>query len=215
MIKSLKIRKNSKEDKILLFKEVSNLKKINILFGGNGVGKSTFLNGLKENSFEIESKKPIKIFSYTNSLDNKKISKNNVIEKYTDIIKIYNSSQYSEGQAMIHFFRPFLLDVEDYARNNTTEDIVVLIDEMDSGLSIENINMLLHLIVDMCNEFKNIQFFISTNHYHYTYVFKEVLNMYDGTWIRIESYEEYFQRLNEGIQIFNRAGKDFSFLDAY
>lgn len=215
MIKSLKIRKNSKEDKILLFKEVSNLKKINILFGGNGVGKSTFLNGLKENSFEIESKKPIKIFSYTNSLDNKKISKNNAIEKHTDIIKIYNSSQYSEGQAMIHFFRPFLLDVEDYARNNTTEDIVVLIDEMDSGLSIENINMLLHLIVDMCNEFKNIQFFISTNHYHYTYVFKEVLNMYDGTWIRIESYEEYFQRLNEGIQIFNRAGKDFSFLDAY
>lgn len=116
---------------------------------------------------------------------------------------------------MIHFFRPFLLDVEDYARNNPTEDVVILIDEMDSGLSIENINMFLHLIVDMCNEFKNIQFFILTNHYHYTYVFKYVLNMYDGTWIRIESYEEYFQRLNEGIQIFNRAGRDFSFLDAY
>ena len=116
---------------------------------------------------------------------------------------------------MIHFLRPFLLDVENYARDNTSEDIIVLIDEMDSGLSIENINMLLHLIVDMCKEFENIQFFISTNHYHYTYVFKDVLNMYDGTWIRIESYEEYFQRLNEGIQIFNRAGRDFSFLDAY
>ena len=75
--------------------------------------------------------------------------------------------------------------------------------------------MLLHLIVDMCKEFENIQFFISTNHYHYTYVFKNVLNMYDGTWIRIDSYEEYFQRLNEGIKIFNKAGRDFSFLNIY
>ena len=33
MIKSLKVKKNSKEDEILLFKDVSNLQTINILFG--------------------------------------------------------------------------------------------------------------------------------------------------------------------------------------
>ena len=84
---------------------------------------------------------------------------------------------------------------------------------MDSGLSIENINFILHLIVDIVKQYKdNIQFIISTNHYHYTYVFKEVINMYNGEHIKINSYEEYFELLNKGIQIMYKNRRDFSFI---
>lgn len=215
MIKKLKIKSDTKEKDILLFDEITNLHKINILFGGNGVGKSTFLNGLKNGSFELETTNPIHILSYKNSEDNKKVSKYAELTGRYDILKVYNSSAYSEGQGMIHFLLPFLYDVKDVAKENADKDIVVLIDEIDSGLSIENINMMLHIVCEIGEEYKNVQFFISSNHYHYAYVFKKVLSMYDGQWITIESYEDYFERLNDGIKIMHDANRDFSFLNVY
>ena len=215
MIESLKIKENTKEKEILLFNKVTKLHRINILFGGNGVGKSTFLNGLKEGNFEIKSRKPIHILSYKNSEDNKSIAKNAELKNKYDALRVYNSSGYSEGQSMIYFLMPFLYDIKDFAEKNSDKDVIVLIDEMDSALSIENINMLLHVIVEICNEYENVQFFISSNHYHYAYVFKKVLSMYDGKWIDIDSYDDYFAKLNEGIQIMHKANRDFSFLNVY
>lgn len=143
------------------------------------------------------------------------MAKSAALEGVYDVLKIYNSSAYSEGQGMIHFLLPFLYDIKDFAGKNNDKDVIVLIDEMDSGLSIENINMLLHIIIEICDEYKNVQFFISSNHYHYAYVFKKVLNMYDGQLVNIDSYEDYFARLNEGIQIMHKANRDFSFLNVY
>jgi len=127
-------------------------------------------------------------------------------------LKAMNVKSFSEGQAIIHYLFSFLQDIKEL---ETDKDVVVLLDEIDSGLSAENINMLLWQMKEL-SESRNIQFFISTNHYHFVYVVKEVLNMYDGKFIKIDSYGEYFKLLNDGIQTMDKSHKrDFTFLDVY
>lgn len=214
MIKNIEVI-DEKTKGILLFDEVKNVKKLNILFGGNGVGKTTFLNAIKDNklSFELDNEKDVLIKSFTNSIDNMKInSQQKELSSTRDVVKLFNSNSFSEGQSIIHYVLSFLYDIKEL---ETDKQIVVLLDEVDSGLSVENINMLLWQIKDLIDT-KNVQFFISSNHYHFVYAFKNVLNMYDGKYIKIESYEEYFERLNNGIQIMKNSNKrEFNFLDVY
>lgn len=217
MIKQIKVKNNTVEKERLLFDKISNLKKVNILFGGNGVGKSTFLNGIITNNLDLVSDRELVILKYINSEDNCKGYKfDNNFKDMNQALKIFNSSGYSEGQTMLNHLLPFIKNIKDVANKNKNKTIIVVLDEIDSGLSIENINLFLHLINESLNDFENIQFFISTNHYHFTYVLKDVINMYDGTWIRINSYEEYFELLNKGIQIMHTSKKrDFDFLNNY
>lgn len=213
MITKIKVKDKKTKD-VLLFSEVEDVKKLNILFGGNGVGKTTFLNAIREHKLELEfdTNKEVVIRSFTNSLDNTKVNNRKELTTRRDFVKRYNVSSFSEGQSIIHFLLSFLHDLKGMG---TDKQVVVLLDEIDSGLSAENINMILWQIKELI-ETKNVQFFISTNHYHFTYAFKKVLNMYDGKYITINSYDEYFDLLNKGIQIMQKSKKrEFNFLDVY
>lgn len=191
------------------------MKRLNILFGGNGVGKTTFLNAIRDNkvSFETDNNQEVLIKSYTNSIDNMKInSKDRELKTMKQVQIVYNSSSLSEGQTIIHYVLNFLQEIKDL---KTDKQIVVLLDEVDSGLSVENINFLLWQIKDLIEK-KNVQFFISSNHFHFVYAQKMVLNMYTGKYTKIDSYEEYFELLNNGIQVMQNSNKrKFNFLDVY
>lgn len=222
MIKSLKVKDNTIAKERLLFSEIKELKKINILFGGNGVGKSTLLERLNpkdmlgnviESDFHLETTKDIIFMQYKNSIDNSKINVKKELKGIRSFEVAINSNLYSEGQSIIHHILSFLKDVKENAIKNEDKTIVVTLDEVDSGLSSENINFLLHQITEIVTDY-NVQFFISSNNYHFTYVYEDVLDMYTGEFITIKSYDEYFRRLNDGIRIMFESGKrDFSFLD--
>ncbi len=214
MIKNIKL--NCDREHIFLFDEIKNLKQVNLLFGGNGVGKTSFLKGIRNLDFELKNdydkanKDDLIIKSYTNSLDNSKTNKRKEVKTKEDIVKALNSSEYSEGQSILFHLLSFLADVEDI---NSDKQIIVLLDEIDSGLSAENINVVIWRIKELTDKNKNIQFFISTNDYHWIYVYKEVVNMYTGEYIKIDSYDNYYKLLSEGIQILAKSGKrNFDFL---
>lgn len=193
----------------LMFNNIFKLKKINILFGGNGVGKSTFLKMIRDSKFDIEGEVE-KIEYYANSTNNTQVNSNKELKSSKDAIKHINASIYSEGQASIHFLLSFLYDLKNLEKNT-----IILLDEIDSGVSAENLNMIAKTINDL-NKKSNLQFFISTNSYHLIYIYKEVLNMYDGNFIKINSYEEYFSSLMSGINIMNDSEKrSFDFLNIY
>lgn len=204
-----KMRVKNKLTNRLLFDNISKLKKVNVLFGGNGVGKSTFLKMIRDNLFEIEGEVE-EIKYYANSVENTHVNSNKELMSARDAVKHMNASIYSEGQASIHFLLSFLYDLKNLEKNT-----IVLLDEIDSGVSAENLNMIARTINEL-NKKDNLQFFISANNYHLIYIYKEVLNMYDGKLTKINSYEEYFSSLMNGVNIMNESGKrEFNFLNIY
>lgn len=209
MIKEIKNLFNHR----MLFDTIKIESSINILFGGNGVGKSSFLEAIATNKAKIESNANYEIMFYKNSTDNAKSNKMKELGTTSDFVKAINSIHYSEGQASIHHILSFLEDVKDKTKKDN--NIVMLMDEIDSGLSVENINMLMWLINELIDTGK-VQTYIATNHYHWIYVYKNVINLYTGKYLKIDTYEEYFNLLNEGIQIMANSGKrEFNFLDVY
>lgn len=213
MIKNIKVVNKELKD-ILLFDEIQNVKKLNVLFGGNGVGKTTFLNAIRDNQLEIETSEDIILKSFTNSLENTRINSQKELHTTREFVKAMNVKSYSEGQSILHYVLSFLYDIKELA-SETDKSIVVLLDEVDSGLSAENIQMLMWQIKELI-ETKKVQFFISTNHYHFVYIVKHVLNMYEGTYMDIKSYDDYFKLLHNGIQTLKNSNKrEFNFLDVY
>ena len=213
LIREIKIEDKDTKD-ILLFSQIKNVKKLNILFGGNGVGNSTFLNAIRDNKVLLESdnENGILIKSFTNSIENKRVNSHKEIITNREFVKAVNVNSFSEGQSVIHYVLSFLYDIKEL---ETDKDIVVLLDEVDSGVSAENINMVLWQIKELIDT-KNVQFFISSNHYHFVHAFKKVLNMYNGEYITIKSYDKYFSLLNDGISIMKDINKrEFNFLDVY
>lgn len=216
MIKSIKI--NDKETlKRLHFSEAS-FYNFNILFGGNGAGKTTLLNYLKD-SIEHGSKDLVKstkkkyhVHSYFNSKDNNRYNVPNPMgnsQEYTRLLSTrLHAHEISEGQSILYSFSEWL----DYTLKaiNKTGYHIILLDEIDSGLSCDHVNVIIHMVNDNLLSLDNVQVFISSNMYHWAYVAKDVFSMYDGNFIRIDSYEQYF-RIQQDNQHTVGKKSDFNF----
>lgn len=211
MIKGVKVRKESFEEDILLFK-IAKFKKLNILFGGNGVGKTTLLNGIINNTLDLETDKELILKSYINSQNNfRHISQVVYKDIGTALLQKTNANKMSEGQSIIYTLLAYIEDARNEAIQNPDKTVILLLDEIDSGLSAENINLILHMICDLLN-IENIQIFISTNHYHFVHVFKKVFNMYTGKVSEFNSYEEYYKELSTRMVDLGKK-RDLTFLE--
>lgn len=181
------------EEDILLFKEMKPHRLLNLLAGANGVGKSTLLKRIKEEKIDIEKDGEYEIISYINSENNKRhelIRDENYLE---DMLDKWNANNLSEGQSIIYS----TMDFFESLKNKKEGNYVVLIDEIDSGLSVDNINLLCHLITEILEKRQDMQFFISINNYHWVYVFKHVISMYDGHLRNLITYEEYWELIRD------------------
>ena len=200
MIKSISINKGSNLEEILFFNKM-NLEQVTLLFGANGVGKSSLIKGiLKQKEIKFNCDKEIKLYSYINNEQNFRNMNKNSNLSYEDMFnpylinKKYNADELSEGQSIIYSLQDIFelcMQIKD-----DSNDSVILLDEIDSGLSIDNVDYLSDKIKEITDKYSNIQFIIAFNNFEFCRNFPKVFNMYNGKYITIESYEQYRDIIN-------------------
>ena len=84
---------------------------------------------------------------------------------------------------------------------------IVLLDEIDSGLSIDNINYLCRKIRRIAKKWSDTQFFIAFNSPEILGYFPYVLSMYDGKMHKIDGYDIMRAELKANKKMLDKARK--------
>lgn len=215
MIKSISINKDSNLKEILFFNKMK-LEQVTLLFGGNGIGKSSLIKGiLKQKEVKFNCDKETKLYSYINTEQNFRNMEKNSNLSYKDMFNPYlikqkfDASELSEGQSIIYSLQDIFELCEQIKEDNN--DSVILLDEIDSGLSIDNVAYLSDEIKEIANNYSNIQFIIAFNNFEFCRNFPKVFNMYDGEYVNIENYDYYRDIINSNREMLLKKRKNNMF----
>lgn len=228
MITSIEVIKNenSLEKELLLAKkfDLTLMPRLNFIpiIGSNGCGKSTLLRCLSNHgkgvyghqALDILITRPTDVYRYLNSKDNFKIKAPLDKIRGFDVVELadrYYSSRLSEGMGMVHSYMPLLDGLHnDAIPKNDDRDILIILDEFDSGLSLDNIDIVMNKIIDISIKRQDIQFIFSFNNpfiLHYlSYCDNMLLSMYDGKPVHIvtDSGLLRFYRRKDNTRKFNK-----------
>lgn len=204
MISKLKVQKNTLLSDVLLFDEME-LGKINLLGGPNGSGKSTLISHLinywthtKKSDLDLEFDKEMDVYTYINSKQNRRYMDKNPDISYADLcrpniqlLKLASQSM-SEGQSIVYSMFDILNSLAEIPFSDN-RDILIVFDEMDSGLSLDNIDYIMNKVYEISEVRDDMQFIIAFNNYAVCRKYHKVKSMIDGKTINIQSYEEFFK----------------------
>lgn len=179
---------------------------INLLFGGNGQGKSSlieFLSAYAGNTREGEKIKKyctighdgndFRIYSFSNSKNNQRY--NSDIGSMFELARHWDAKRQSEGQTVLQTVSDFLYFLNAF---NTEEKAVVLIDEVDSGLDAIACQHIVRRLKKILKEKSNIQIFLAFNQYEMSKLDDEWINMCNGQIEKCpKTYDGYVKRLKE------------------
>lgn len=216
MVKSFSVIPYTKEEAILFFKEADLFQfksRVVPLFGPNGAGKSTLIKGIEDHSIYIDrDDRDLEIFSYQNSRDNFKSRKSrNFLEEYDPgfMNARFDAQRVSEGQSVIYS----MLDLLDGFKKNgqlkyeNNHDYLVLLDEIDSGISIDVIDFIMRKIKWIVQHRTDVQFIFSFNSPRVLKHFPQVLSMYDGKMIELHTEDDMLKVINDHKKEFNKVRK--------
>lgn len=217
MIKQIKINPNTQTSDVLFFQEVDLTAFDNHvvpLFGPNGVGKSTFIQAIIDNGTKKRqhltlslSDKPTTFYAYRNSTDNFKIAQPQSYEMVFDPVFMkmqWDAKSISEGQSVIYSIMG-LLDIALH-RGDDGNDLTIVLDEIDSGLSIDNIDVVMRKIKRIVKR-GDTQFIFSFNQPRVLKWFPHVLSMYDGTKLTLHTDDDMMQEIRKHKKSFDRIRK--------
>ena len=116
----------------------------------------------------------------------------------------------SEGQSIIYSVEALLKGMlkSTKRRESFVEDgnhAIVLLDELDSGMSLDNIKLCMGLIKRVLRQKRNIQFIMSFNNPYVCYFFPQVVSMYDGKVHNISNFEEMLRELEVNRELLKKA----------
>ena len=185
--------------------------KLTLLCGGNGSGKTTVIRSLSGNRDCTDIPKSLCVYEYRNSEDNYLNSTTEHSLRGFDEQSIKMYAEYrnthdmmhgmSEGEASVCSSEDAVSLIKEVNELRHQEGLVLL-DELDSGLSIDKIR-------DLCSRMKKAmltgmtcQVIMSFNSYEMYKCFKgfksksgemlaKTISMYDGSEVCFSSYEEY------------------------
>lgn len=223
MLRTVNVLPDTKLSKILFFDEVDFEQfpeRVVPLFGPNGVGKSTFIstlesNGYVENGFNSEKAMRISItratkcYSYMNTRDNVKTGSRAYRGDMSDVYsfsKSFNSKTMSEGQSIVYSSYD-LLRAFDSSEPSAENDTVLLFDEIDSGLSIDNIDFVMRKMRRVIKRRPDVMIIFSFNSPRVLKWFPNVLSMYDGTRITLRTEEDMMTVIRQYKEVFDKSRK--------
>lgn len=187
---------------------------MNLLFGGNGQGKSSlieFVSSYGKVSFEGKRfKKHCKaksdgerfvMYQFSNSKDNKRYDRDP--GDMFSLARVWDAKEQSEGQTVMQTACDFLYVLDNMECNSNA---LVLIDEIDSGLDACACQYLVRRLRKVMREHPNMQFLLAFNQYEMSKLDKQWLNVCTGNLEDCpKSYEEYIKRLREAKRLHKRA----------
>lgn len=216
MLETITVKPNTRTADILFFDELDITGHHVIpLFGPNGVGKSTLIKQLEDRR-DITIKTngmPTKFYSYQNARDNFKIRQpRSYMESFDPefMSARFSAQSISEGQSIIYSMFDLLdgLKPKQPLAPEPGQDALVLLDEIDSGMSIDNIDTTMKKIKNLIQKNEHIQFIFSFNSPRVLKHFPRVLSMYDGTFIELHSDEDMLSEIRKHKSTFDKARKN-------
>ena len=211
----MKVKPDTDIEDILFFKEAdfTEFERVIPIFGPNGIGKSTLIRAIKDHVVDVKigGAKQTAVYSYQNGTDNFKIRRaRSYAENFDPVFMLskLNAQSVSEGQSIIYSMFD-LLDALYPGKplDEKEKDTLVLLDEIDSGLSIDNIDITMRKIKYIVRKRDNVQFIFSFNSPRVLKHFPEVLSMYDGKKIELHTDEDMLAEIRKHKKEFDKARK--------
>lgn len=156
---------------------------------------------------------PTVYFRYRNSTDN--FGNREMDWMNSDPVQLnlkYDAIALSEGQSIVYSAEALLKGMlkSTKTRESFLEDGqhgILLIDELDSGMSLDNIQAMMGIIKRVLKQGRNIQFFLSFNNPYICHFFPDVISMYDGEVHHIETMDEMLEELERNKEVLRKARK--------
>lgn len=121
----------------------------------------------------------------------------------------WDASSLSEGQSLIYSIKDFLdIILKEDSIYKDNPETVLLLDEIDSGLSIDNIAFICRKIKQIIKARPNVQIFMSFNSPEIISYFPEVLSMYDGKPHMLKTYQDFKAELAANKKMLDKARKN-------
>ena len=194
---------------------------VNLLFGGNGQGKSSLIEYLKtlcgvkqpmgsekaifKYSRLTKTNEFVKVYTFSNRENNASYFDGNTYDQdfYNfNLVRKWQAGQRSEGQIVIQSISDFLYVLDSLDKDTKA---IILMDEIDSGLDAYMCKYLVTRLKKVLKDKPNLQIFIAFNQYE--------ISKLDSKWINVctgliedcpKTYEEYYKRLSENKKKFKR-----------
>jgi Fe-S cluster assembly ATPase SufC len=116
----------------------------------------------------------------------------------------WDAKSISEGQSVIYS----IMELLNFAlhRDDNGEDLMIVLDEIDSGLSIDNVDVVMRKIKRIVKR-GDTQFIFSFNQPRVLKWFPHVLSMYDGTKLTLHTDDDMMQEIRKHKKSFDRVRK--------
>lgn len=152
------------------------------------------------------------ILEYRNSDDNFRNRQARTLEESFNPILLgskFDAKSLSEGQSIM-YSSLFLFDALKPGSTDIIKEgqsAIVLIDELDSGLSLDNLDSVLRKIRTIVRNRNDVQLFLSFNTSYVLKYFPDVISLYDGKVHHLKNESEMLEELRKNKKMLNKARK--------